>query len=104
MTLAERLGLGPGENFRDIALELRQPEVAELDRHEVAMHAQHRRHPDGQVDVGAALLRAKLQERVNTRQGHTPRGICGGLRTLFSPHRAAESTACKWKFDVTHGV
>jgi hypothetical protein len=24
------------------------------------------------------LLRAKLQERVNTRQSHVPRGICGG--------------------------
>ena len=56
------------EDLGEIALELRVADVAELDRHEVAVHAQHGRHADGQVHVGAALLHAELQERVDA--GH----------------------------------
>ena len=38
---------------------------------EIAVHAQHRRHADGQVHIGAALLRAELQERVDTRHSQS---------------------------------
>jgi hypothetical protein len=54
------LGLDLGE----VALLLGVANVAKLDGHEVAIHAQHGRHADGQVHVGAALLHAKLQEGV----------------------------------------
>jgi hypothetical protein len=39
------------------------------------MHAQHWGDPNGQMNVGAALLRAQLQERVDTRQGGKPLDI-----------------------------
>ena len=65
VALAEVLVLVLGEDLGEVALELRVADVAELDGHEVAVHAQHGRHADGQVHVGAALLHAKLQERVD---------------------------------------
>ena len=56
------------QDLGDIALELRGAQVTELDRQQVALHAQHRRHPDGKMHVRAALLRAQLEKRVYTRQ------------------------------------
>jgi hypothetical protein len=71
----ELLPLRAGQDLTDIAVELGHSQVAEFDRQEIAMHAQHGRHADGEVHVGAALLRAKLKERVDTRQGDTPKGL-----------------------------
>jgi hypothetical protein len=42
----------------------------ELDGQQVAVHAQHRRHPDREVYIGAALGKAQLQECIDTR--HIP--------------------------------
>ena len=53
------------------------------------MHAQHRRHADGQVHVGAALLRAELQERVDARQ------VATLLRSDASPSIATAERAVK---------
>jgi hypothetical protein len=60
------------QHLVDVGLEFRFTEVAELDRHEIAMHAQHRRNADGEVQVRAALRRAELEERVDS--GHKPQG------------------------------
>ena len=38
---------------------------------QVAVHAQHRRQADGEMDVGAALLGAQLEECVDARHGAT---------------------------------
>ena len=65
------LALRVAQDLVDVAFELGVAEVAELDRHEVAVQAQHRRHADGEVDVGAALREAQLQERVDTCHGVT---------------------------------
>ena len=69
VALAEVFVLVLGEDLGEITLELRVADVAELDGHEIAVHAQHGRHADGQVHVGAALLHAKLQERVDASHG-----------------------------------
>ena len=66
--MCEALLLRGAQDLVDVALELGVAEVAELDRHQVAVQPQHRRHADGEVDVGAALREAELQERVDT--GH----------------------------------
>ncbi len=58
----EMVLLGIAEDFHDVAFELRIRQVAELDRHQFAIHAQHGRNADGQVDVGAALGKAEFQE------------------------------------------
>jgi hypothetical protein len=56
------------EDLFDIAVELRIAEIAELDRHEVAVQTQHGRDADGEVHVRAALRQSELEERVDT--GH----------------------------------
>jgi hypothetical protein len=40
---AEHVLMSPAHDFLHVALELRLAQVAEFDRHEIAMHAQHRR-------------------------------------------------------------
>jgi hypothetical protein len=65
------------------------------------MHPEHWGYADGQMHVGAALLRPKLQKRVNARQGDHP--LLAGITELFCPVRAGESTSRAKKFDVTHG-
>ena len=69
VALVEELGLVLGEDFSQVTLELRVADVAELDGHQVAIHAQHGRNADGQVHVGAVLLHAELQERVDASHG-----------------------------------
>ena len=66
MPLAQVLQLRLGQDLRDVALELRVAQVAKLDRQQIAVHAQHRRHADGQMQVRAALRRAQLEERVDS--------------------------------------
>jgi len=44
----------------DVAFEFPGAQLAELDRHEITVHAQHRRYADGQMYIGATLLRAEL--------------------------------------------
>ena len=54
-----------GQNFEHVTFELGVRQLAKFDRHQVAIHAQHRRHADGQVHVGTALCEAEFQERIN---------------------------------------
>ena len=81
---AEALLLGGGEDFADVGLELGGAEVAELDRHEIAMQAEHRRHADGEVHVGAALGQAELQEGIYACHGRfvPSRGAHDGVAHL----------------------
>ena len=51
VTLLEAVDLLLGQNFADIGLELIVGELAKLDRHQVAVHAQHRRYADGEVYI-----------------------------------------------------
>ena len=66
VALAQHLELRLGQHLGDIGLEFRVAQIAELDRHQVPVHAQHRRHADGQVQVRAALCDAELEERVDS--------------------------------------
>ena len=66
VALAQHLDLRLGQNLRDVALELGLAQIAELDRHQVAVHAQHRRHADRQVQIRAALGHPQLEERVDS--------------------------------------
>ena len=54
---------------RTAALEFGIGQIAEFDRHQVAVHAQHRRHADRQMDVGTALGETQFQERVDAWHG-----------------------------------
>ena len=64
--LAQRLHLRLGEHLGDVALELGLAQVAEFDRHQIAVHPQHRRHADRQVQIGAALGDTQLEEGVDS--------------------------------------
>ena len=66
MPVAQHFDLRRSQNLGDIALELGVAEVAEFDRHQIAEHAQHRRHADRQVQIGAALRHAQFEERVDS--------------------------------------
>ena len=74
VALGEMLVLRAGEDLRYVALELRRAHVAELDRQQIAVHAQHGGHADRQVHVRAPLLCAELQKRVDARQANVPPG------------------------------
>jgi hypothetical protein len=69
VALAEILVLILGEDLGEIALELRVADIAELDGHEIAVHAQHGWDADGKMHVGTALLHAELQERIDAGHG-----------------------------------
>ena len=58
----EEILLRIAEDFHDVAFQLGIRQLPELDWHQVAVHAQHRRHADGEVDVRAALGEAQFQE------------------------------------------
>ncbi len=81
VALAELLLVRRCQDLGDVALELGLGEVAELDRQQLAVHAQHRRHADRQVHVRAALRGAELQECVDSCQGR-------GLRCISRARRA----------------
>src|SRR6185437_2105805 len=49
LSLAEMLSLGAAHDLRDVAFELRRAQIAEFDRQEIALHAQHRWHADGKM-------------------------------------------------------
>src|SRR5581483_3594441 len=98
------LGLRASEDLADIAFELPGTQISEFNGKQIAVHAQHGRHADRQMYVGAALLRAKLEKRVDTRQDDHPSREASGYCRLFSPGQAAESISCGRKFDVTHEV
>ena len=66
VALAQVLQLRLGQHLGDVGLEFRLAQVAKLDRHQIAVHAQHRRHADRQVQIGAALGHAQLEERVDS--------------------------------------
>ena len=72
MALREQLRLRPRQDLGDVALQLGRAHVPEFDRQQIPVHAQHGWDADGQVHVRAPLLRAKLQKRVDTRQGDNP--------------------------------
>ena len=71
--LPEALALRVGQDLVDVTLELGVSQVAELDRHEVAVQPQHRRHADGEVNVRAALREPQLQECVDACHAFTLR-------------------------------
>ena len=58
MAAREMVNLVLRQNLVYVAFELAIAQVAELDRHQIAVHAQHRRHAHRQVNVRAALLGA----------------------------------------------
>jgi hypothetical protein len=60
------------QDLEQIALELGVAQIAELDRHQVAVHAQHRRHAHREVHVRTALLGAEFQEGVDACQRRAP--------------------------------
>ena len=66
--LGEMLVLRVGQNLGDVTFQLPRPQLTELDRQQIAVHAQHGRHAHRQVHVRAPLLRAELQKRVDARQ------------------------------------
>ncbi len=68
VTATELFLLVVRQDLQDIALEFDVREFAKLDRHQVAVHPQHRRHTDRQVDIGAALCETEFQECVDS--GH----------------------------------
>ena len=72
------------QDLGDVAFELGVAQLAELDRHEIAVHAQHRRYADGQMDIRAALLGAELQERINARHCRCPLSAAHSGRSLYS--------------------
>ncbi len=94
VALAEVFVLVLGEDLGEITLELRVADVAELDGHEVAVHAQHGRHADGQVHVGAALLHAKLQERIYAGHGGESSGYVVCSPKHATVRRASSVTQC----------
>src|SRR5580658_7307180 len=91
VTLVKLLILVAGEDLADVALKFRHAQVAELDRQQVAVHAQHGRNTHREVHIRATLLRAELQERINACQAVPPPVFC-------------ESTACRWKSELTREV
>ncbi|GFE84543.1 hypothetical protein GCM10011487_65430 [Steroidobacter agaridevorans] len=64
MAPAQLLLVAAIHDLDDVALELGLAQVAELDRQQVAMHSQHGRQADREMDVGAALVGAELQKGV----------------------------------------
>ncbi len=65
VTLAQPVLVGLADDLGDVAFQLRLAQVAELDRHQIAVHAQERRQADGEMDVRAALVGAELEECVD---------------------------------------
>ncbi len=65
VTCVQTLLLFVRQDFEQIGFEFGIAQLAELDRAQVAVHAQHRRHADRQVDVGAALREPEFQECVD---------------------------------------
>ena len=55
------------EDLAHVAFEFRVGQLPELDGQQVAVHAQHRGHPDREVHVRAALREAQLQKCVDAR-------------------------------------
>jgi len=58
----------PAHDLDDITFQFGLAQVAKLDRQQVAMHPQHRRQANGEMNVGAALIGAEFQESVDA--GH----------------------------------
>ncbi len=65
MALVEAFALVGAQDLGNVAFQFGIAEVAKLDRHEIAVHAQHRRHTHGQMDVRAALCEPELEECVD---------------------------------------
>ena len=61
-TIVENILLRVAQDLHDVTFELGVGQFPELDRHQVAVHAKHRRYAHGQVDVGTALGEAEFQE------------------------------------------
>ncbi len=55
VAVAQMLQLVLRQHLGDVALEFRLAQIAEFDGHQIAVHAQHRRHADGQMQVRATL-------------------------------------------------
>ena len=91
MACLEALLLGGCQDLADIALEFGVAQIPELDRHQVAVHPEHGRYADGQVDVGAALREAELQEGIDA--GH---GFCS-VRPQAARSSASRSSSMELK-------
>ena len=61
-----------GQDFVDISLQFSIAEIAKADRGQVAMQPEHRGDADREVDIGAALLQAEFQERIDFCHQHPP--------------------------------
>ena len=54
------------QDFLDLGIEFVVRQLAELDRHQVTVHPQHRWYTDRQVDVGTSLGKSEFQKGVNS--------------------------------------
>ncbi len=66
LTVLKTLLLSVGQYLLDVVLELGATEIAKLDRHEIAVQAQHWRNPDRKMHIGATLCQPELEECVNS--------------------------------------
>ena len=55
IALAQYLELRLGQYFGDVGFEFRVAQIAEFDRHQIPVHAQHRRHAYREVQIRASL-------------------------------------------------
>jgi len=69
VTPPQLVEIGAAHDLGDVAFQLGLAQVAKLDGHQIAMHAQHRRQTDCEMNVGAALVAAELQKGVYTGHG-----------------------------------
>ncbi len=66
VAFAQDLQLRLGQHLGDVALELGLAQIAEFDGHQIAVHSQHRRHADRQMQIRAALGDTQLEEGVDS--------------------------------------
>ena len=66
VALAQMLELIRSQHLGDVGFEFCFAQFAKLDGHEVAVHPQHRRDPDGQVQIRTALSHTQFKECVDS--------------------------------------
>ena len=55
-----------GQDFVDISLQFGVAKIAKADWSQVAMQPEHRRDANREVNIGASLLQAEFQERIDS--------------------------------------
>jgi hypothetical protein len=62
LAFVEAVFLRVAQDFHDVAFELGIAQLPEFDWHQVAIHTQHRRDSDREMNVGTTLCEAELQK------------------------------------------